>query len=299
MDTLETVEDFNKTIKNLKAEREELMIIINRRGVINTYEINRRIDELDKYINKLTVKRSQKVRQAYTHPVIEPTSNLSVPRSKISTRLRPKVDKMSISRNKITIKMTPVWFTSDDQQKALKGIVYPPNTVERRPFDTIARYRMFTDQSNNFCKQPLILSETSTETLILLLDAFAQQFGADLNFSNDNLSVEKSTYHTICGVASLSSAHLLAANYICTAKFSICVQLDYEKSFGESADGVESFVTNFSQGIIQMLNISEAYLRIYFIEKSNSKSNTTVVQFGFTSTNLKETEQIAQDFQVK
>lgn len=301
MSDADNVNDINEAIKQLKAERDELMIKVNQRGTSGKHnEISNRIDKLNERINELIRKRTQKLRKAYTRPVIQaPPDRPAVPRSKIDTGLRSKVTKMNIKPDKTTLKMTPSWFEPDDHQEALKGIVYPPNTVERRPFDTIARYRIATDQSNNFCQQPLKFGEDSTEMLIIMLDAFAQQFGADLSFTNHDLPFDESAHRTACGVANLGSAHLLATNYVPTARFSINVNIDYDKNLACSEDAMTSFILNFSQTIARKLNIPEDYVRVFSVEKSTKTPNTTIVHFGLTGPNRKQTEQMAQDFQVK
>ncbi|CAF2925553.1 unnamed protein product [Rotaria sp. Silwood2] len=172
----------------MKAERDDLMFNSNQRGATSSKAHRQRIDER---INELIRQRNQKLQKAYTRPIIQPPTNTAtVPRPKLNTQLRPDITKKNAERDKIALKMTPVWFQVDDSQAALKGIVYPPNTVEHRPFNTVARYRMITGQSNNFRQQALGVGENFTETLILMLDAFAQQFGADLSFTNDDLPLK-------------------------------------------------------------------------------------------------------------
>ncbi|CAF4230445.1 unnamed protein product [Rotaria sp. Silwood2] len=186
----------------MKAERDDLMFNSNQRGATSSKAHRQRIDER---INELIRQRNQKLQKAYTRPIIQPPTNTAtVPRPKLNTQLRPDITKKNAERDKIALKMTPVWFQVDDSQAALKGIVYPPNTVEHRPFNTVARYRMITGQSNNFRQQALGVGENFTETLILMLDAFAQQFGADLSFTNDDLPFDKSAYRTICGTQARS-----------------------------------------------------------------------------------------------
>ncbi|CAF2823182.1 unnamed protein product [Rotaria sp. Silwood2] len=280
----------------MKAERDDLMFNSNQRGATSSKAHRQRIDER---INELIRQRNQKLQKAYTRPIIQPPTNTAtVPRPKLNTQLRPDITKKNAERDKIALKMTPVWFQVDDSQAALKGIVYPPNTVEHRPFNTVARYRMITGQSNNFRQQALGVGENFTETLILMLDAFAQQFGADLSFTNDDLPFDKSAYRTICGVADLGSAHLLAANCILTARFAVIVHLDYDKNLSASDDALKDFLLNFSHETVVTLNCLEDYLRVFSIEKSKETPNSTIINFGFTSPNKNETEQIAHNFQV-
>ncbi|CAF3454304.1 unnamed protein product [Rotaria socialis] len=298
MDNLNNVNDFNKVIKQLTEERDALVIKSNNRGTGNSNTISKRIEELNERINELIRKRNQKLRKAYTRPVIEPpTSATVVPCVKLGTELRPNITKMNIGHDKTKLKMAPSWFDADDEQEALKGIVYPSDTVDQRSFNTVARYRMATGQSNNFRQQPINVDENSTETLILMLDAFAQQFGADLSFTNGELPFDESAYRTACGVANLGSAHLLPTNNIPTAGFSVLVHLDYDKNLAKSNDTMKDFLLNFTQAIARKLNIPEDYVRVFSVEKSVETPNTTIVHFGLTSPNQKETKQMADDFQ--
>ncbi|CAF1364440.1 unnamed protein product [Rotaria sp. Silwood1] len=195
--------------------------------------------------------------------------------------------------------MAPLWYEYNDPQQALKGIVYPPNAVELRPFNTIACYRMTIGQSNNFRQHPISVSENSTETLILMLDTFAQQFGADLSFTKNDVLFDRSAYRIACGVANLGNVHLLVTNYIATAKFSVMINIDYDKSLAGLDDTIKDFLLNFSERIARKLNFSEEYLRICSVEKLPETPNMMIVHFGFTTPNRKDTEQIARDFQAR
>ncbi|CAF4808737.1 unnamed protein product [Rotaria sp. Silwood1] len=135
----------------MKAERDAMMF--SQRGTSSSKANRQRIDER---INELIRMRKQKLQKTYTRPVIQPpTISVAVPRPKLDTQPRSDVAQMNTERNKITLKMTPVWFETDNQQVALKGIVYPSNTTDHRPFNTVARYRIMIGQSNDFCKQAL------------------------------------------------------------------------------------------------------------------------------------------------
>jgi hypothetical protein len=110
----------------------------------------------------------------------------------------------------------------------LKNIKYPPNTTEHRPFNTIARFRAVKEETNDFTSKSIEVKEDSTETLVLALDAFIQQFGGKLSFTNDDLWFQESTHRFACGVANLGSAHLLATEHISSAKFALIINLDYD-----------------------------------------------------------------------
>ncbi|CAF3952690.1 unnamed protein product [Rotaria sp. Silwood1] len=156
MNNLNSVNDVNEAIKKLKEERDARLGKLNQRGKTSSKSFSTGIEELNERINQLTRTRNQKLRSTYTRPVIRPSaSNTSLLRSKIDTRVRPDVKRLKNKPNTLTIKMAPLWYEYNDPQQALKGIVYPPNAVELRPFNTIACYRMTIGQSNNFRQHPI------------------------------------------------------------------------------------------------------------------------------------------------
>lgn len=150
---------------------------------------------------------------------------------------------LRVGETSTELKMTPLWFEQEDQQEALKNIVYPPGIIDQRPFDSVARYRAAFNKTNNFRKKTIKISKTSTETLIIALDKFAQQFGGYLSFTNKEISFNQSAYWTACGIATLGSVHLLATNYIPTARFAFNTNLDYKKDLAKSDETMANFYT--------------------------------------------------------
>jgi hypothetical protein len=124
--------------------------------------------------------------------------------------------------------MTLKWF----EQEALRDIVYPPGVIDQPPFDSVARYREAIKKTNNFRKKAIQSSTDSTETLIIALDKFVQQFGGDLSFTNNEVSFNESSHRTACGIATLASVHSLATNHIPTTRFAFKIELNYEKKSG-------------------------------------------------------------------
>jgi hypothetical protein len=168
--------------------------------------------------------------------------------TQLLTTLKPKIVQIVIGKNSTTLKMAPEWFKHDNHDEALKNIVYPQGVTEnqQRPFDTVARYRAAANRSNsNFRHKSLDLSENNTETLIIALDDFVQQLGGELSFNDEDLTFEETAHRTACGVANLSSAHLLATDYIPTAKFSFLVDRDYQIDLARSSETMQNFVLDF------------------------------------------------------
>ncbi len=85
------------------------------------------------------------------------------------------------------------------------------------------------EETNEFTTEKVNVKEDPTETLVLALDAFVQQFDGKLSFTTDDLSFEESTHSTACGVTDLDSAHLLANEHIPSVRFVLNLNLDYDE----------------------------------------------------------------------
>src|SRR5690606_37585284 len=115
-------------------------------------------------------------------------------------------------------------------------------------YNTVARFRSIkegTNTSNDFTSKPIQVSQTETETLVLALDAFVQQFGGKLSFTTNDLSFEDSAYRTACGVSDLGSAHLLASEHMSSAKFSLIIDIDYD-TLAKSEETMQQFILTFA-----------------------------------------------------
>lgn len=219
----------------------------------------------------------------------------------VLTELKPKIVEISIQENFTKLKMAPEWFQHDDRNESLKNIVYPKGITknQKRTFDTIARYRAATDNpENNFHEVPLDAGKKGIETLISGLHYFVQQFGGELAFTNEDLTFEQAANRTACGIANLSSAHLLATNYIRTAKFSFLVDLDYQIDLAQSNETMQNFVLEFCNAISGILDCPNDYVRVISVEKPKKRQKQTEVNFGVTTPNPEETEQLAEDLKV-
>ncbi|CAF3628675.1 unnamed protein product [Rotaria sp. Silwood1] len=201
--------------------------------------------------------------------------------------------------NGTSLKMTPAWFKLNDQQAVLKDIVYPPAINDNQPFDTIAAYRTFTNKSKDFCRKPINIAEDSTETLILVLDAFARKFNGNLTITMNDVPVDDSSHCLACGIGNLGNVHMLTNNYVPMAKFAFNITVDYDKNFAESKDTMENFALSFCRDVSQLLSCEEHYIRILSVKKSNKQSDETKVHFGITKPNFNETQQLAHLLQDK
>ncbi|CAF2027700.1 unnamed protein product [Rotaria magnacalcarata] len=218
--------------------------------------------------------------------------------TKLIGDLKPRIVRMNIEKTRTTLKMAPQWFKHEEYTNALENIVYPPDIQDHRPFDTIARYRTAIKQTNlNFHQASLRATEDDIETLVIALDRFAQTYGGELSFTNQEMLFNNTAESTACGVANLSSVHLLAADYISTANFAFQVYMDYERDLARSSETMQTFVLNFSTAIAQDLSCQTDYVRIFSIEKVVEKKGETVVKFGLTTPDRVTTEELAKDLQ--
>jgi hypothetical protein len=208
-----------------------------------------------------------------------------------------KVVNMHIGDKLTTFHMIPSWFQPNDHETAVKDIVCPDDVTDKHPYETVACYRAAIGKSNNFNRLPLDVSDRSTETLMLSLDAFAKQFGGQLNFTNQDLSFENSTEQMACGIANMGSVHLLATDSLPTAVFNFKVGLDYKKDLARTPDTMANFITNFSTAVAKTLGCENNYVRVFSVEKS-SEFRTSSVKVGLTIPDPNETKRLADNLQV-
>jgi hypothetical protein len=219
----------------------------------------------------------------------------------IQTILSPstlRVINMRIGDKLATFQMVPAWFQPSDREAAVKDIVCPDDVTDKRPYETVACYRAAIGQSNNFNRNPLDVSEKSTETLMVSLDAFAKQFGGELSFTNKDLSFENSVEQMASGIANMGSVHLLATDSLPTAVFIFKISLDYNKDLARTPETMGNFITNFSTAIAKKLGCENDYVRVLSVEKSSGEVRTSQVKFGLTIPDPNETKRLADTLQV-
>ncbi|CAF4153603.1 unnamed protein product, partial [Adineta steineri] len=333
-DHLDIVYSINERIKKLQEEIEELKAKSSRSGKAVDSQIEHRIENLNMKINELILERTRELKKVRwgdkrqpkpkAAPVPDPVAEPDPPSRPVVTKRGPspvpvvkervptpipvavqsiispsslKVSEIDVGTNATSLTMVPTWFKPDNVQTALGDIVYPEGTTERDQFITVARYRVALGQSTNFIRHPLDISEHSTETLVLSLEALAQQFGGQLSFTNRDLSFENSAEGAACGVPNLGSAHLLANDSVPTAHFAFKVNLDYDKDLIRSRETMENFVVNFSVAIAQILGCKRDYVRVFAVRKLIGEKNVIQVNFGLTTPNQEETELLAIELQ--
>ena len=301
MENLNNVYEFNKSINEIRKELIHLMYNPSERTLENDPIILIRINNLQTKYRELAYQRSREINQAYSH-----TATRSKPVSKIEsitllfTVPKLKMTSMIIGENSTQLSMTPKWFNPDDEETALKTIKYPPNVVKKHPFNTIARFRTAQPKntsSNDFNSSPIEVKQDSTETLVLALDAFVQQFGGKLSFTNEDLSFENSAHRAACGVADLGSTHLLSNEHIPSASFALIIDIDYD-DLARSEETMSRFLLTFVDAIANDLQCDNDYVRVSSVEKSTTDRGKAEVNLVLTTPDKRKTEELAEILKV-
>jgi hypothetical protein len=292
MDDLEIVYILRKRINRL----EHKLKCLTCENVQNNSNINKqtvaRINKIEARLIKFKGIHNDKLNRVYSSVSKRPKT------APIIIEVKMKISEIDIGDNITTLKMTPIWFKLDDKKNALKNIIYPTDGTDRNQINTIARYRTIINKSKDFRHEPLQVNKNSTETVIIALDIFARQYGGELSFTNKDFSFSDCAEHTACGVANLGSIHLLAAELIPTAKFSIKLNFNYDRDLTRSTATMKNFILNFNQEITHLLHCKNDFIRIFSIEKIAHKRGMIQVNFGLTTPDKNQTESLARHFQV-
>jgi hypothetical protein len=302
MESLENVYGINKSIRELRGKILHV--------VYNDFQRSLDLDSIKlKEINNirteygvLTRERNEHIKQAYSGTIVR---SKTIPQNTVQilpplTIPKLKVTTMVIGKNSTKLYMTPDWFKPDDEKEILKTIKYPPNITDHRPYDTVARFRSVKNgknTSNDFTSQPIKVKETETETLVLALDAFVQQFGGKLSFTTEDLSFEDSSHRTACGIANLGSTHLLASEHIPSAKFALLIDLNYN-DLAQSTEKMQNFILTFVDAVAQDLSCDHHHVRVTSVEKSTKGKGKAEVNLALTTPDKAKTKELADTFQV-
>ena len=212
-------------------------------------------------------------------------------------KLKPRIIRLRMGSDAAEVKMAPDWYDHDNYDTALTNIAYPEGTDrdEERTFDTVARYRAFIGKpQNNFREQPLKRRVDSAEALIVALDDCVKRLGGELSFTREEIAADQ----TACGIANMSSVHLLVANFIPTAKFSFLIDRDYNRHLTMTYEMMQDFILNFCNGIAGVLKCPKDYVRVTSVEKAKDARRQSRINFGVTTPNREETKKMAVNLQV-
>ena len=237
-----------------------------------------------------------------TTTLYEPPQKRTLPiKIQLLTELRPKIIQLRMGENATKVKMAPSWYHHDNYDTALRNIVYPRkiHENEQRIFNTIARYRAYIGEAkNNFQEHPIHTGEDSMETVIIAVDNFVNQFGGELSFSNQDVAFDQAANRAACGVANIGSAHLLANNFIATAKFTFLVELDYYCNIARSSETVQEFVLSFSNAIADVVGCPKDYVRVLSVAGAENIRRRSRITIGLTTHDSNWTKKLAENLKV-
>ena len=301
MESLDKIYSINESIKDLRQQVIQLLQTDSPRSVELDSVILIRFNQLQTKYRQLTHQRNQEIKEVYSQTTIRRESAPQF--DQIAILILPKklkVTAMIIGKKSANFNMTPTWFKSDNESAVEQKIKYPSNVKEKRPFNTVARFREAgreSNTSNDFTSKPIEVTQDSTETLVLALDAFVQQFGGKLSFTDEDLSFENSAHRTACGVADLGSVHLLSSEHIPSAKFTLIINYDYD-DIAKSEETMQNFLLSFVDAVAHDLQCDNDYVRISSVEKSTKGKGKAEVNLVLTTPEKDKTEELAATFKV-
>ncbi|CAF4541866.1 unnamed protein product, partial [Rotaria sp. Silwood2] len=294
MDDLEIVYKLRKRINNLENKLKSLTC----ENVHSNPDINKqtvaRINKIEARIIKLKGIKNDKIYQVYSG-----LSNRPKTVSIVINIEMMKINEIDIGDNITILKMTPISFKLDDKKKGLKDIIYPIDATDRNLINILARYRTIINKSKDFRSEPFQIGKDSTETVIILLDYFSREYGGEICFTSEDISYCNSAQYIVGGIANFGSLHLLANNLIPTAKFSIKINLNYDRDLAQSNSTMKNFIIDFSKSIAHLLHCKYDFVRIFSIEKIDNKRGIIQVNFGITTNDKNQTEYLARYFQTR
>ena len=146
-----------------------------------------------------------------------------------------------------------------------KDLVYPEGVIDRRPYQTTARYRKMVGDPTDFIRQPLQVGSEQTKTVVLRLEKFAEDHGCLLIFDNEDRGFDQSLFRAVGGEVDLGSVHLLANASLLTAQFDLKVNLDFHKDLSRSEEDLRKFVQDFCPAMKTVLPCHINDFRVFSI----------------------------------
>ena len=195
------------------------------------------------------------------------------------------------------IRMDPLWFPQESEPNSLSDIIYPSGITPTRTHQDVAHFQTITNRKSFFGGKAFRVKDTLDE-LIIALSEFAREYDGNLSFTQNELPYED-TYCAACGIGDLGSTHLLATDYISTARFSFHTELSYDDDLKKSTATMKSFVLTFATSVAEVLGLQgNEYIRVLSVVKDEENYGKTSVNLGVTTPDRKETEKLAQSLQV-
>ena len=293
MDELESVYNLRRRLNRLERKLQSLTC----ENVQNNLQINQqtvaRICRIEARIVQLKGLHHVHLHRVYSSFTRRPST------APIDRSIQMKISHIDFGDTKTTMKMTPNWFKFNQKINLLKEIVYPQDGTDRNLINTIAKYRTLIDQSKDFRQQPLEVEQNSIETLLIALEHFVHQYDGELIFTNERISSSHPNESTAYGIANLGCVHLIASHLVPTAKFSIKINLNYDRDLAQSLTMMKRFVYQFHRDLTRLLQCQPEFIRIFSIEKLDHRRGMVLIQLGLTTPDKTQTDSLARQFQVE
>ncbi|CAF0929856.1 unnamed protein product [Adineta ricciae] len=207
------------------------------------------------------------------------------------------VDDLDIGDIITEVNMAPAWFQRENDLDDISDVIYPSGITPTRTHKNVAHFRNVTNRKSFFGGKTVRIKEDTLDTLITALSEFAREYDGNLSFTQKELPYED-TYCAACGIGDLGSTHLLATDYISTARFSFHTELSYDDDLKKSAATMKSFVLTFVTSVAEVLGLQgNEYIRVLSVVKDEEDGGKANVNLGVTTPDRKETEKLAESLQ--
>ncbi|CAF1615808.1 unnamed protein product [Adineta ricciae] len=195
------------------------------------------------------------------------------------------------------VNMAPSWFQRENDLDDMSDVIYPSGITPTQTHKNVAHFRNVTKQKSFFGGKTVRIKEDSLDTLITALSEFAREYDGNLSFTQNELP-HGDAYCAACGIGDLGSTHLLATDYISTARFSFHTELSYDDDLKKSATTMKNFVLSFATSIAEVLGLQgNEYIRVLSVVKDEENCGKANVNLGVTTPDRQETEKFAQSLQ--
>ncbi|CAF0929838.1 unnamed protein product [Adineta ricciae] len=194
------------------------------------------------------------------------------------------------------IRMDPLWFPQQSEPNNLSDFIYHSGITSTQTHQNVALFQTITNRKSFFDGKTVRVKDKLDE-LIIALSEFAGEYDGNLSFTQNELPY-KDTYCAACGVGDLGTTHLLATDYISTARFSFHTELSYDDDLTKSAATMKSFVLTFVTSVAEVLGLERnEYIRVLSVVKDEEDGGKANVNLGVTTPDRKKTERLAQRLQ--
>lgn len=301
MDLLKEVDIINGDIRQIRQEMLQLIRNDSQRCLEMDRTVLHRIEQLKSHYLKLRHEQRRRVHSAYSvgrnanDNLFNEASWFAVEPLLIPKRLR--IVQLVIGESLTRVSMAPASFHFQSNKESLKNIKYPSSVVNRRPFQVVAQFRSIRNETNNFNELPIYLEQSSLETLILALDTFVQRFDGNIYFTETKFDYESSLDRLVFGLADFGNIHLLASQFVCSAKFLLLLDINYE-DFARHQESIETFVPAMIDALAVDLSLSHEFIRITTFQRSDLVKGKTHLTVVLTTPDKSRTEEFAKQFQV-